>query len=274
MSKQKPIDMNARPAFQKWVEPDFVMKTTLARPMHWLARLIYRGLLQQAFHCSTRPNLPDDDAQLCAMLGGVPAKVWKEHRAAVRQWFTPQTIDGVKVLTHTRLQSDWQNLLGYRKEQREKANRSWDVRRKRAKAEAASSNGNATAQPRVSSGNATAEPVQCQSESESEVEKESELENESHSILHPANEGMNDGQTNPQPSPLKVLESAFSEATGGLKFRVGRTQKAPLLALIDQHGVEVMRDAVERFAGDNHDWSQVNCPAGLFLSHAVEAYIG
>lgn len=97
-------------------------------------------------------------------------------------------------------------------------------------------------------------------------------EGESHSILHPANEGTNDPRT--QPASLKILEAAFSEATGGIKLRAGKEQKQALLALVETHGIQAVSDAVERFGEDTHDWSQIACPAAVFLSHPVEAYIG
>jgi hypothetical protein len=178
MSAKRPIPINEKAPFQKWAESDFAYKTTVEHPMHWQARLFYRGLLQIAFRCATRPNLPDDDEQLKSLLGGIPDDIWKAHRAAVRAWFKPDKVNGVKVLTHHRLQEDWQELQDFREEQRTKANKSWESRRKKA-----------IARPEPSHGNATAMPRQCQYENEIETEGEIEtdIKNEHERDFQPTN---------------------------------------------------------------------------------------
>jgi uncharacterized protein YdaU (DUF1376 family) len=115
----KPRDYSGKaPIFQKWDDKSFQYDTA---HMHWLAQLLYRSLLQKAFHLSTRPDLPADDAQLQNILG-VPADVWNEHKAAVRAMFT---LDAAGLLWQKRLREDWRSLSIYRDQQTKRINARW-----------------------------------------------------------------------------------------------------------------------------------------------------
>jgi uncharacterized protein YdaU (DUF1376 family) len=94
--------------------------------------MFYRTLLQAAFStASTRPDLPNNDAQLCRLLGGVPAEVWAQHKDEVLSMFT-QVGD---VLMHRRLREDFGKLQDYRHSQSESKSKYWDkVRAERLQA--------------------------------------------------------------------------------------------------------------------------------------------
>ena len=130
MKKPKqPIRPDSAPPFQKWAERDFLADTVT---MHWEARMFYRTLLQAAFStASTRPDLPNNDAQLCRLLGGIPAEVWAIHKDEVVSMFT-QIGD---LLIHRRLRDDFEKLQDYRHSQSESKSKYWDrVRAERLKA--------------------------------------------------------------------------------------------------------------------------------------------
>jgi uncharacterized protein YdaU (DUF1376 family) len=154
-----PINNSGKaPLHQKWVEKEFVFDTM---HMHWQARLYYRALLQSAWHLSTRPDLPDDDAQLRSILGGVPEEQWNEHREVVRAMFTAETVNGIKVLSQKRLRRDWQTIEEYRERQSALANRRWNKsNKKQAHAKAMP-----TRMPRQSQANAEAMPSRSRSRS-------------------------------------------------------------------------------------------------------------
>jgi hypothetical protein len=108
------------PFYQKWDEKAFQFDTM---HLHWQARLLYRALLQSAWHLSTRPDLPADDNQLQNILS-VPSDIWTQHSKAVRSMFH---IDNeIGVLWQKRLRADWKTLTDYRAKQKELANRRYN----------------------------------------------------------------------------------------------------------------------------------------------------
>jgi hypothetical protein len=211
MNKKKSIDPNARPVFQKWSEQDFLMKTTIDHPMHWLARLFYRALLQQAFRCDTRPNLPDDDAMLRNLLGGIPEDAWETHRTEVRWWFTPAVINGVKVLTHSRLQTDWQLLVEFREEQRVKGQKSGAARRKKQ----------TDSEPQFNSGSTAVNQIEVESEKELKPELESELEaNEENQPTNQSSDGGAAGSFNLNSNSFPPSAVGQEKTQGDLNARL------------------------------------------------------
>lgn len=118
MSKPKDFTGKA-PVYQKWDEKAFQFDTM---HMGWQSRLLYKDLLQKAFHISTRPDLPSDDTQLCNMLG-IPSEVWDEHKIIIRTMFTLDAEKGI--LWQKRLRNDWQDLYIYRREQKKRADARW-----------------------------------------------------------------------------------------------------------------------------------------------------
>jgi hypothetical protein len=78
--------------------------------MHWLAKLLYRTLLQKAGQLSTRPDIPSDPAQLMNILG-VPAPTWDIHAAAVLSRFQIDPETGL--LFHPRLRRDHEKYCLY-----------------------------------------------------------------------------------------------------------------------------------------------------------------
>ncbi|HXN20411.1 MAG TPA: hypothetical protein VN875_18890 [Candidatus Binatus sp.] len=145
----KLFEPNTKALFQKWAERDFRADTT---HMHWQARSFYRSLLQAAFFVSTRPDLPDDDDELCRILGGVPDDVWAEHNSEVRKMFQHGDVNGIKVLWQSRLRKDWTAIESYREEQRAKATKGWQKRQKGQLKDSAAMPQHATALHEQSSG--------------------------------------------------------------------------------------------------------------------------
>jgi uncharacterized protein YdaU (DUF1376 family) len=277
--KKKLIEMDARPLFQKWSESDFLMKTTVEKPMHWLARLFYRGLLQRAFICETRPNLPDNDADLRILLGGVPEDEWAEHQAAIRAWFTPKTINGVKVLIHKRLQEDWQLLLDYREEQRVKGQKSGEARRRnRTAVEPGLNHGSSPVEPEANQEEIELEiepEFETESETESQAKVQTEKSNSNLSFAQSPSDGMNDSpylsaKDDQIRQNIKILSLLFHAMSDDKTFRAGPDQVPRLTALIDEHGMALVVKSVERFAQDDHRWDLVGCPAGLYLENAAK----
>lgn len=119
------------PIYQLWSEKDFAFDTM---ELSWQARLLYRGLLQAAWLLSTRPDLPDNDAQLRNILGGIPESIWNEHREAVRSMFQSDTVNGVAVLWQKRLREDWATLEDKRRKRTDAANSRWESQNEKSAA--------------------------------------------------------------------------------------------------------------------------------------------
>lgn len=111
---------NKKPLYQPWSEEEFLSDLFVQHMTH-VQRWIYRTLLQSAFFCSTRPNLPDDDGVLWMLAGCENRQQWEENMEIVRARFMPTDLRGQKVLVNKRLQSDWRRLECRRKEYTDRA---------------------------------------------------------------------------------------------------------------------------------------------------------
>jgi uncharacterized protein YdaU (DUF1376 family) len=114
------------PIYQQWCEKEFAFDTM---HMHWIARLLFKDLLQKAWHLTTRPDLPADDTELQQILG-VPPEVWAEHRAAVRAMFTIYV--DKNILWHKRLRAEWATLEDKRRKRSEAGIRSGESRKNKS----------------------------------------------------------------------------------------------------------------------------------------------
>ena len=91
-----------------------------------------------------------------------------------------------------------------------------------------------------------------------------------HSIL-PQNEGTNDSpylsaKDAEKNSDIETLEKTFHRENEQTTFRPGRKQIAQLINLIGQHDLEIVEESVKIFATEaGHNWSEVICPAALYL---------
>jgi uncharacterized protein YdaU (DUF1376 family) len=94
--------------YQPWYHESF-MSDPRVRRMSSLAAKTYMLLLHEAFVCSTRPNLPDDEDEL-KLLGWCSDKEWLVVRDPVLGMFAKEEIDGQKLLTNKRLTKDWEHL--------------------------------------------------------------------------------------------------------------------------------------------------------------------
>ena len=86
------------------------MSDPRVRRMSPVAAKTYMMLLHEAFVCSTRPNLPDDDDELELLAWCADREEWLAVRETVLKMFTPEEIDGRRVLTNNRLTKDWSHL--------------------------------------------------------------------------------------------------------------------------------------------------------------------
>jgi uncharacterized protein YdaU (DUF1376 family) len=102
-------DTKRKPLYQPWSEEEF-RADVYVYAMTPVQRWMYRTLLQAAFFCSTRPNLPNDDSMLWMLAGCESRKQWEENKEVVRAMFTPIEHDGVALLGQKRVLADWGRL--------------------------------------------------------------------------------------------------------------------------------------------------------------------
>jgi hypothetical protein len=94
-----------------------------------------------------------------------------------------------------------------------------------------------------------------------------------HSFIPPQNERTNDSPSlSPEHaetrSDIEIVSDLFQRESGA-PFKAGTSQKPQLMSLIREHGLDVISEAVERFAfQDGNDWAVAGCPAAIFLSQA------
>jgi uncharacterized protein YdaU (DUF1376 family) len=98
-----------QPRYQFWHENDFWADENVSRGMTYMQRHLYRALLLAAFHCSSRPNLPNDDDHLWLLADAGSKENWVQNREAVLKKFEVSE-DGT-FLMHKRLQRDWILLI-------------------------------------------------------------------------------------------------------------------------------------------------------------------
>ena len=87
--------------YQPWRHKDF-KSDVFVQAMEPVARWMYLTLLHEAFDYSTRPYLPDDDNVLWLLAGCESKKQWSRYKDAIRDMFTPLTLDGKKLLSQKR----------------------------------------------------------------------------------------------------------------------------------------------------------------------------
>jgi hypothetical protein len=75
-----------------------------------LAVKTYMMLLHEAYFCSTRPYLPDDEEELWLMAYCESREEWESIKEDVLGMFDKKVVDGVNVLANKRLERDWEHL--------------------------------------------------------------------------------------------------------------------------------------------------------------------
>jgi uncharacterized protein YdaU (DUF1376 family) len=111
-----------QPDYIMWFEPDFWADRHVVR-MQPLQRALYRTLLQSAFWCSTRPDLPKNDDQLCQLADAESPEVWLQNKDVVLAKFFSDTVDGQTVWAHKRLRKEWQIFIDSVQRNRERASK-------------------------------------------------------------------------------------------------------------------------------------------------------
>jgi hypothetical protein len=98
-----------KPLYQPWNEEAFRADLHVGA-MAPVQRWMYRTLCQASFFCSTRPYLPDDDAELWLLAGCESPKQWERNKEVVRSRFTPVEVAGVRLLSQKRILADWNRI--------------------------------------------------------------------------------------------------------------------------------------------------------------------
>lgn len=104
------LNERSKALYQPWNQEGF-NADLYVRKMTNTQRWIYKTLLQEAFVCSTRPRLPDDDEQLWMIADCEDIDQWLKNKTAVLRMFERIQEDGVPLLLHRRLEEDWNRLL-------------------------------------------------------------------------------------------------------------------------------------------------------------------
>lgn len=99
-----------KPLYQPWREEAFRGDEKVLYALNPLQRWMYRTLLQAAFICSTRPYLPDEDAELWMLAGCESRKQWDKNKDAVRSMFSAVEVDQKACLIHHKVLEDWNRL--------------------------------------------------------------------------------------------------------------------------------------------------------------------
>jgi hypothetical protein len=118
------MEKKYEPVYLCWVETDFMGDRTVMR-MTPHQRLMYRALCQAAMFCSSRPWLPDDDNELYLLADADSLEHWKANRDVVLTKFYPDLVDGKPMLAHKRILHDWDKLMAYNEQQRDRIKRRW-----------------------------------------------------------------------------------------------------------------------------------------------------
>lgn len=96
--------------YQPWNHEEF-MADRRVRRMTCAGRKCYIMLLHEAFFCSTRPFLPDDDDELWTMADCESRDEWESVKVEVREMFLSFTQDEVRLLAQKRVEEDWDRIL-------------------------------------------------------------------------------------------------------------------------------------------------------------------
>lgn len=103
--------------YQPWSHEEF-MSDRRVRRMSSVALKTYMMLLHEAFVCSTRPHLPDDEEELELMAYCSDHEEWMSVRDTVLGMFSKGMANGKPVLFNKRLNQDWDRLLEIREKRR------------------------------------------------------------------------------------------------------------------------------------------------------------
>lgn len=103
----------SKPLYQPWSEEEFVADQ-FVRAMKSMERWMFRTLLQQAFFCSTRPYLPDDEDQLWMLAGCDYREQWDENKTRVLKMFSKIQRRGVHLLKQKRVELDFRRERKHR----------------------------------------------------------------------------------------------------------------------------------------------------------------
>lgn len=104
------LDERSKAIYQPWNHEEFCADLRVRR-MTPSQRRGYVMLLHEAFFCSTRPYLPDDDDHLALMADCETEDEWGRNKATIRKMFEPFELNGLKLLRHRRVETDWDRLL-------------------------------------------------------------------------------------------------------------------------------------------------------------------
>lgn len=130
------IDERSKAKYQPWDQEQFSADIKV-RKMTSVQRWIYKSLLQEAFVCSARPNLPSDDNELWMLSDCDSLEQWLENKEPIVRMFDLVEINGTKVLYHKRLNADWERVLEIREARAEAGRKGAEARSSKRKQDSA-----------------------------------------------------------------------------------------------------------------------------------------
>lgn len=227
--------------YQPWCHEQF-MADRRVRRMSPIAAKTYMMLLHEAYNCSTRPHLPDDEEELELMAYCTDGKEWQMVKNAVLGMFEKKVVDGIPVLVNKRLERDWDNLL--------------TIRGERSKA------GKAGAEARWGSKNSkemanAIDPMAKNSKEVSKEVKESEAKEEN---------GEDFMKTDRQ---IDMMTQQFFGKKAFLRGRNGEDLKTLILV----HKGSAVERAYGEWCQQNSDNPDIHDPVAVFLE-AADEYLG
>lgn len=97
-----------KPNYQPWREVEFAADPDVTA-MTSIQRWMYRTLLQKAWVCDQKPNLPTDDEKLRKYAMCDSKELWLQNKAEVLAMFREVNVNGEVQLARKRLELDWGN---------------------------------------------------------------------------------------------------------------------------------------------------------------------
>jgi uncharacterized protein YdaU (DUF1376 family) len=223
--------------YQPWSHEEFMADRRVSR-MTSSARKIYMVLLHEAFVCSTRPDLPDDDEELAIMADCDDPKEWETSRSAVLAMFNRDLADGTPVLFRKRLREDWTHLQEIRESKADAGRASAEARRKLKEAKQNSTDVNTCS-------------ALVNKEVSKEVSKEREVSEEKEEISDPDSEIPLNGQEDQMNLKNFKTEMAAKGAKYGFKVSGYQQTWEDLIILTKAHSSQAVINDFDGFLSEN-----------------------
>jgi uncharacterized protein YdaU (DUF1376 family) len=247
------LDERSKAMYQPWDQEQFNADIRV-RKMTSMQRWVYKTLLQEAFVCSCRPDLPDDDEVLWMLADCEDLEDWLVYKPAVIKMFEKEEVDGKKILFHRRLRKDWDRLLAKREAKSEGGRKAAEA--KRSKKEQPVS----TTQQNVAE-RSTTEENSVISTKGSEVSEVSEVKRSEEKEEIPA-EPIFEEDEDTDMNPVREIPR-ISQRILGIEPRVWPSETTRLKELTALHGGTAVTNKFQEWAEDHV--GEVGKPVQEFL---------